>query len=82
MEKCYTCEEGDLTNKKVPYKLYGQLMGKFSAKVCDKCDETFFDEKTSKKITKIVKTKGLWSTHGILRKDISAPKSRKVCNYN
>ncbi|MDP3766333.1 MAG: YgiT-type zinc finger protein [Nanoarchaeota archaeon] len=59
-EKCYICESGNLTKKKVDYKLYGVNIGKFYAEVCDKCGEIFFDENTSKKMTEIAKKKGLW----------------------
>ena len=59
-EKCYICENGSLTKKKVDYMLYGVNMGKFSAEVCNKCGEVFFDENTSKKMTEIAKKKGLW----------------------
>lgn len=58
--KCYICEKGKLIKKKVDYKLYDKLIGKFNAEVCQRCGETFFDEETSRKITKAVKEKGLW----------------------
>ena len=60
MEKCYTCEKGNLERKKVDFMLYGELIGKFDADVCSKCGEKFFDEKTSKKIDEATKAKGLW----------------------
>jgi len=59
-EKCYICEKGKLTKKKVDYELYGINIGKFTAETCDKCGEIFFDEHTSKKMTEIAKKKGLW----------------------
>ena len=59
-EKCYICENGNLRKEKLDYKLYGVLIGKFDAEVCDKCEETFFDEDISKKMTEIAKKKGLW----------------------
>ena len=58
--KCYICEKGNLTGKKIDYSLYGKNLGKFNAEVCDKCGETFFDEVVSKKMTQIAKKKGLW----------------------
>ncbi len=60
MPKCYICEEGNLTKKKVDYELYGVNIGKFDAEVCGKCGEIFFDEETSKKMTAVAKKKGLW----------------------
>jgi len=59
-EKCYICEGGILSRKKVDYRLYGIDIGKFAAEVCDKCGEIFFNEETSKKMTEIAKKKGLW----------------------
>ncbi len=59
-EKCYICEKGNLTKRRVDYNLYGITIGKFNAEVCDKCGEIFFDETTSKKMTEIAKKKGLW----------------------
>ena len=59
-EKCYICEKGRLTKKRVDYNLYGVNIGKFNAEVCDKCWEIFFDEDTSKRMTEIAKKKGLW----------------------
>ena len=58
--KCYICEKGNLEKKKVDYELYGTSLGKFDAEVCDRCKETFFDEKTSDKMDQIAKEKGLW----------------------
>lgn len=60
MEKCYMCEKGYLEKKKVDYKLYGELIGKFDAEVCSLCGEKFFDEATSQKIDEATKEKGLW----------------------
>ena len=42
------------------YSLYGIILGKFNAEVCNKCREVFFDEETSKKMTQLAKEKGLW----------------------
>ena len=53
-EKGYICENGSLRKEKVDYNLYGVFIGKFDAEVCDKCQETFFDEPISKKMTEIV----------------------------
>lgn len=60
MVKCYTCEKGNLKNKKVKYTIYGVEVGTYPAKVCDKCGEVFFNEETSKKITEKTKKLGLW----------------------
>lgn len=60
MTKCYICEKGNLNKKKIDYKLHGVVLGKFDAMICNKCGETFFDEETSRKMTKSAKEKGLW----------------------
>lgn len=56
---CWECNK-EMKKKKVDYKLHGVSLGKFEALVCEECDETYFSEETSRKITKIAKTKGLW----------------------
>lgn len=57
-----TCEEcsGKIVEKKVPFSLYGQLLGLFPAEVCTRCGEEVFDEATSKDIDRVAKEKGLW----------------------
>lgn len=56
---CWECNE-KMKDKNVDYILCGIKIGNFPAKVCEKCNETYFSEETSKKITKITKQKGLW----------------------
>lgn len=60
MTKCYLCEKGKLTKKKVDFEMYGKKLGKFEAEVCDNCNEVFFDERISDKIDEVVKERGLW----------------------
>ena len=35
MIKCYICEEGNLVDGKVDFKIYGQNIGEFGAMICD-----------------------------------------------
>lgn len=56
---CWECGK-KLKDKKVDYSLYGIKIGSFPAKVCEQCNETFFSEETSRKITELTKKKGLW----------------------
>lgn len=63
MKKCYICEKGELIKKRIDYELYGVSLGKFEAEVCTECNETFFNEETSKRMTKIAKEKGLWGLY-------------------
>lgn len=57
--KCVLCD-GKLKEKVVEYKLYGKSLGRFPAKVCDKCGEQWFDEETSRKIEKEEKKANLF----------------------
>ena len=59
---CWECGKR-LKDKKVDYSLYGVKIGTFPAKVCETCNETYFSEETSKKITQIEKRKGLFGLH-------------------
>ena len=56
---CWECGK-KMKDKQVDYSLYGIKVGTFPAKVCEKCDETYFSEETSKKMSDIAKKKGLW----------------------
>ncbi|MBI3033637.1 YgiT-type zinc finger protein [Candidatus Woesearchaeota archaeon] len=58
--KCYMCGKGDLENKEATHKLYGVLIGKYPAEICNKCGEVFYDEETSSRIEADTKAKGLY----------------------
>ena len=58
-EKCDECG-GQLIKKRVDFKMYGEVVGRFPAEVCKKCGEVCFDEAISDKIDAVVKAKGLW----------------------
>jgi len=58
-DTCWDCGK-KMIKKNIEYSLYGILIGKFPAIVCETCKESFFSEETSKKITQIIKSKGLW----------------------
>ena len=60
MTKCYECEKGYLTEKKMEYTKYDIFIGSYPAEVCNTCGEIFFDSDTVGKIEKKVKEKGLW----------------------
>lgn len=57
--KCVLCE-GNLKNEIINYKVHGMSLGKFPAKVCENCNEKWFDEKTSKKIERAEKKANLF----------------------
>jgi len=60
MKKCPVCEKGNLSEKKISYKVYGEELGRFPAMVCSSCKEEWFDEKTAREIEAIEKKKGLF----------------------
>ena len=57
--KCILCN-GELRKKIVEYKELGISLGKFTALVCKKCEEVFFDESSAEKIQKKSKELGLF----------------------
>ena len=58
-KKCVLCN-GRLKKKLVKYEIYGKVIGKFNAFVCDSCDERWFDEKTARKIEEAEKKAGIF----------------------
>ncbi len=60
MVNCYECGKGKLIKKKVEYEQYGIPIGKYSAEVCNKCGEVFFDSEAVEKIEEKLKKKDLW----------------------
>ena len=69
--KCYLCNKINLTKKKVARTLYGGVIGNFNAEVCTKCNEVFYDEKTSREITKKTQEMGLWGLESKTRVGVS-----------
>ena len=57
--KCIYCK-GNLKNKTVDYEIYGTVIGKFPALVCDSCGEQWFSEETSRKIEEKERELGLF----------------------
>lgn len=57
--RCVICG-GQTIKKNVDYKESGVLVGNFTAFVCQKCGETYFDEKTAEKIQHKSKQMGLF----------------------
>lgn len=52
--------EGKLKKETVEYKVYGESIGKFPAKVCSQCGEQWFSEDTAKEIEKAEKEAGVF----------------------
>jgi len=57
--KCALCN-GKLKGRLIEYSVYGVSLGKFPAKVCEKCNEQWFDEETSRKIEEAEKKADLF----------------------
>lgn len=57
--KCVLCGEKTV-EKTVEHAEYGISLGHFKANVCEKCGETYFDEKTVVKIQEKSKEMGLF----------------------
>ena len=58
--KCPMCEKGNLKNGKVKETMFGIYLGEFPAEICDKCNESFTDEKTTRAIEEKAKKIGIW----------------------
>lgn len=62
--KCINCNY-ETIRKNIEYKELGISLGNFEAHVCEKCGETYFNEKTAEKIQQRSKQLGLF---GLARK--------------
>jgi len=58
--KCVVCEKGTLEKKEIEEYMFGVYLGKFRAEVCNKCNESFTDSETTKKIEEAAKKEGIW----------------------
>ncbi len=57
---CPMCEEGTLTEGKIRENMFGVYLGEFPAEICNKCGESFTDDKTTNAIQESAKRKGIW----------------------
>ncbi len=58
--KCPSCE-GKLRKGNVKEYMFGVYLGEFPAQICDKCNDSYTDSETTKRIQEIAKKKGVWS---------------------
>lgn len=56
---CWECK-GKYLHKMMDFEVCGVNLGKFKAKVCNKCGDTVFEEEVSDKIEVKAKQKGVW----------------------
>lgn len=82
------CEEcgGKVEEKMIDYIFMGENLGKFKAEACTKCNEQVFDEEVSKKITEIVKEKGLFGLYAktkvnILGNSMAITINKKIADF-
>ena len=57
--KCVFCKV-EMKKQEVEHREYGVSLGMFPATVCPRCNESFFDAETAKKIQQKSKEKGLF----------------------
>lgn len=58
--KCPICEKGELKKDRIKETMFGVYLGEFPAEICNKCNESFTDSETTRKIEEVAKKKGLW----------------------
>jgi transposase-like protein len=57
---CPVCGKGELRNKTIQEIMFGIDLGRFPAKVCTKCGESFTEAATTRLIEDAAKQKGIW----------------------
>lgn len=63
--ECPECDN-QMLRRKVPYDYKGKYFGEYEAYVCEKCDTTYFTEKSFQEIENKAKELGIWG-HGSVR---------------
>ena len=58
--KCPICEKGILKKGKIKETVYGVYLGEFPAEICNKCQESFTDESTTREIEESAKKAGIF----------------------
>ena len=58
--KCPACGKGILKKGKIKEMMFGVYLGEFPAEICNKCNESFTDEKTTRAIEEAARKKGIW----------------------
>ena len=67
MKKCPICEKGELKKGKIKEYMFGVYLGEFPAEICNKCNESFTDSDTTKKIEESAKKKGIWNLSSVTK---------------
>ena len=84
--KCPVCEKGTLEEKEIDEYTFGIYLGKFQAEVCNKCNESFTDSATTRKIEETAKRKGIWGLGTIAKitrsgNSLAIRIPKKLANY-
>ena len=58
--KCPICEKGTLKKGNIKETMFGVYLGDYPAEICNKCGESFTNEKTTRAIEEAAKKKGVW----------------------
>ena len=67
MTKCPICNKGTLKKGKIKEHMFGVYLGEFPAEICTKCNESFTDSTTTKKIQEVAKKKGIWGLSAVTK---------------
>jgi YgiT-type zinc finger domain-containing protein len=59
--QCPICEKGTLKKSEIREHHFGVSLGKFPARVCSYCGESFTDSPTTQKIEEKAKKLGVWA---------------------
>ena len=57
---CPVCDKGKLKDGKIKEQMFGIYLGEFPAQICNKCNESFTDSETTRKIEEAAKKAGIW----------------------
>ncbi len=57
---CPVCGKGTLKKDKIQETMFGIYLGEFPAEICNNCNESFTDEKTTRAIEEAAKKRGIW----------------------
>lgn len=60
MTKCPVCGKGLLKKGMVAEEMFGTKLGRYEAEICNKCGESFIDERAMKKLEAKAKEMGVW----------------------
>lgn len=60
VKKCPVCGKGKFEKGKIDEEMFGIVLGRFDAEICDNCGESFVDQDTMQRIEQKAKDLGIW----------------------